>query len=176
MQQDVPGYALITGGKNNGLYVRDGQYYRLSGGKMFDVDTGAAAASKGAEPAADPRADADARLAAMKAEAAGLSMEGMKQDDQEGAKGDPKADGADQGALPPDEPEGGEKPKAKRKAADAAVVADGLIADSTAKELHALASSLVKQMKADGKEVDFTPEKGEQGKRANAEFIAKNGS
>lgn len=174
MQQDVPGYALISGGPRNGLYVRDGQYYRRSSGKMFNVDTGAASAGAGGQPpAADPRADADARLAAMKAEAAGKpAPEEPHQPAEEGeGAGAPAPEAA---PLPPPDAEYPEPTeKAKRRASEIAVITDGLVADSTAAELFALASSLVKELVEQGKPVDFTPVKGNKGKRDNAEFIAK---
>lgn len=38
--QDVPGFCLICGGENNGLYTRGDRLYRRSGATMYDAETG----------------------------------------------------------------------------------------------------------------------------------------
>lgn len=46
MNQDIPGYAMISGGPDNGKYRgKDGRLYRRSGNSMYEVDTGQAAPS-----------------------------------------------------------------------------------------------------------------------------------
>jgi hypothetical protein len=183
-QKDIPGYAMISGGNDNGKYVdAAGKLYRLSAGSLYEVESGDLAPAGeevednamtiGEVHAASAPHDNDEPLSRHSETGAEEVLKESVKEEAEPAK----QEAAKQEAAPSVGPKSSRKakPAPEPKKVEPDVVAADLVANYSPAEILSMTRALVKNLDEAGVKHDIEPLEGddETSVRLNADAIAK---